>query len=219
MRLNDIDTLKLLPAWMQGDGSIQGLTDGTDEVVKALESRLKFLSRWNQLDKLSEAELDEMAWDLNIQWYDSIAPISTKRAVIKNSDRVYAKLGTCYAIEQIVTDYFGSGKVREWYEYGGKPHHFKILSDNPELVNSNLQRFLKLLETVKRRSSWLDAILICLTGEMYLYSGMAVREHTHERHVMGVEPVHIYYAAVLRDNNYERVTMGTNGVNDIKKGG
>ena len=166
----------------------------------------KLLSRWDKIDQLSDAELDEMAWELNIQWYDSTAPIAAKRAVIRNSDRVYSKLGTPYAVEQIVADYFGTGEVREWYQYGGQPHHFKVLSDNPSLVNSNLDLFLKLLRTVKRRSSWLDAILICLTGEMFLYSGMAVRDHTQEVHVMGSDEIHIYHAAVVHDNNRETVS-------------
>ena len=81
--------------------------------------------------------------------------------------------------------------------------------DNPSLVNSNLDLFLKLLRTVKRRSSWLDAILICLTGEMFLYSGMAVRDHTQEVHVMGSDEIHIYHAAVVHDNNRETVSIGT----------
>lgn len=185
------------------------------EIVKKQHSdgvsyaRLKLLSRWDKIDQLNDAELDEMAWELNVQWYDSTAPIAVKRAVIRSSDRVYAKLGTPYAVEQIVADYFGTGEVREWYQYGGQPHHFKVLSDNPSLVNSNLDLFLKLLRTVKRRSSWLDAILICLTGEMFLYSGMAVRDHTQEVHVMGSDEIHIYHAAVVHDNNRETVSIGT----------
>lgn len=186
MRLSETEILQLLPAWMREDPSIKGLASGTDEVVKALTARARLLSRWDQLDKLSEAELDEMAWELNIQWYDSTASIESKRAVIRNSDRVYEKLGTRYAVEQIVTDYFGTGQVREWFEYGGQPHHFKVLSDNPELVNKNLELFLKLLGVVKRRSSWLDAILIALTGEVYCYPGIAFRDHSVETHVMGV---------------------------------
>ena len=150
-----------------------------------------------------------MALELNIQWYDSTAPIETKRAVIRNSDRVYAKLGTPYAVAQIIADYFGTGEVREWYQYGGKPYHFKVLSDNPGLVNENLDLFLSLLRTVKRRSAWLDAILICLTGEMFLYAGMAVREHGEERHVMGTDEIHLYHGAVVHDNNRETVTIGT----------
>lgn len=209
MKLQEAEILKLLPAWMRDDGSVKGLAEGTDEVTRALAARIKLMSRWNQIDQLSEAELDEMAWELNIQWYDSTAPIETKRAVIRNSDRVYAKLGTPYAVAQIIADYFGTGEVREWYQYGGKPYHFKVLSDNPGLVNENLDLFLSLLRTVKRRSAWLDAILICLTGEMFLYAGMAVREHGEERHVMGTDEIHLYHGAVVHDNNRETVTIGT----------
>ena len=209
MRLNETEMVKLLPAWMQADGSDKGIATGCDIISRDAYARLKLLSRWDKIDQLSDAELDEMAWELNIQWYDSTAPIAAKRAVIRNSDRVYAKLGTPYAVEQIVADYFGTGEVREWYQYGGQPHHFKVLSDNPSLVNSNLDLFLKLLRTVKRRSSWLDAILICLTGEMFLYSGMAVRDHTQEVHVMGSDEIHIYHAAVVHDNNRETVSIGT----------
>ena len=209
MRLNEAEILKLLPAWMQSDDSVKGLAAGSDEVTRSIAARLRLLSRWDQLDQLSEAELDEMAWELNVQWYDSTAPIAAKRQVIRNSDRTYAKLGTRYAVEQIVTDYFGAGEVREWYEYGGLPHHFKVLSDNPELVNNNLGLFLKLLGSVKRRSSWLDAILICLTGEMFLYSGMGVRDHSHEEHVMGCDEIYLYHAAVVHENSREVVTIGT----------
>ena len=191
MRLNETEMVKLLPAWMQEDGGDNGLATGCDIISRDAYARLKLLSRWDKIDQLSEAELDEMAWELNIQWYDSTAPIAAKRAVIRNSDRVYAKLGTPYAVEQIVADYFGTGEVREWYQYGGKPYHFKVL------------------RTVKRRSSWLDAILICLTGEMFLYSGMAVRDHTQEVHVMGSDEIHIYHAAVVHDNNRETVSIGT----------
>lgn len=212
MKLQEAEILKLLPAWMRDDGSVKGLAEGTDEVTRALAARIKLMSRWNQIDQLDEQTLDEMAWELRIEWYDSTAPIETKRAVIRNSDLVYAKLGTRFAVEQIITDYFGSGEVREWYEYGGKPHHFKILSDNPEMVNANFDLFMKLLGTVKRRSSWLDAVLICLTGEMELFAGMAARDHTHETHIIGSDELHLYHAAVVHDNNHETVTIGTSAV-------
>lgn len=209
MKLHEAEILKLLPAWMQEDASNKGLAAGTDKVTRAITARAKLLSRWDKIDQLDEAELDELAWELRIQWYDSTAPIETKRAVIRNSDLVFSKLGTSYAVQQIVTDYFGSGEVREWNEYGGRPFHFKILSDNPELVNNNLELFLKLLRTVGRRSAWLDAILICLTGEMFLYSGMAVRDHTEESHVMGCDELYLYHATFVHDNSRETVTIGT----------
>lgn len=94
MRLNETEMVKLLPAWMQEDGGDKGLATGCDIISRDAYARLKLLSRWDKIDQLSDAELDEMAWELNIQWYDSTAPIAAKRAIIRNSDRVYAKLGT-----------------------------------------------------------------------------------------------------------------------------
>ena len=98
MKLQEAEILKLLPAWMRDDDSVKGLAEGTDEVTRALTARIKLMSRWNQIDQLDEQTLDEMAWELNIQWYDSTASIEAKRAVIRNSDLVYSKLGTRYAV-------------------------------------------------------------------------------------------------------------------------
>ena len=67
MRLNETEMVKLLPAWMQEDGSDKGLAAGCDIVSRDAYARLKLLSRWDKIDQLSEAELDEMAWELNIQ--------------------------------------------------------------------------------------------------------------------------------------------------------
>lgn len=69
MRLNETEMVKLLPAWMQEDGSDKGIATGCDIISRDAYARLKLLSRWDKIDQLSDAELDEMAWELNIQWY------------------------------------------------------------------------------------------------------------------------------------------------------
>lgn len=209
MRLKDVETIKLLPDWIRQDGAVQGLGKGTDDVVKAIHARIQLLSRWNKIDELTDAELDELAYELNILWYDSTAPIETKRDLIRNSDIVYSKLGTKYAVEQIISAYFGNGRVREWFDYSGEPFHFQVLSDNPALVNENYDKFLKLLSVSKRRSAWLDAILICLTGELPLYVGMVNQDHTYERHVMGTSDLHTYAGVYIFERSHDTVRIGT----------
>ncbi len=209
MRLEDVETTKLLPDWIRQDGAVQGLGKGTDDVVKAIHARIQLLSRWNKIDELTDAELDELAYELNILWYDSTAPIETKRDLIRNSDIVYSKLGTKYAVEQIINAYFGNGRVREWFEYGGEPFHFKVLSDNPALVNENYDKFLKLLSVSKRRSTWLDAVLICLTGELPLYVGIVNQDHTYERHIMGTSDLHTYAGVYIFESSHDTVRIGT----------
>ena len=208
MRLNDVETVRLLPAWVREDKAVIGLGKGTDNVVKALFARIKLLSRWNKIDELEDAVLDEMAYELNIPWYDSTAPIATKREIIKKSDLVYSKLGTKYAIEQIISAYFGTGELQEWFDYGGEPFHFKILSDNPALVNENYELFLRLLNIAKRKSAHLDAILICLTGNLPLYAAAIPHEHTYERNVMGSGNIYLYSGAYTHERNVETVRLG-----------
>jgi len=174
---------------MREDDAVAALASGSNEVIRQLANSIRLLSTWDHIADMTGKELDELAWELGIPWYDSAASDDAKRMIIKQSDQIYAKLGTKWAVEQIVTAYFGTGVVREWWEYGGDPFHFKILSDNPDLVNTRLSKFMALLETVKRKSAWMDAILITLTGEMTVYFGMAIREHSIERHSLGADVV------------------------------
>lgn len=210
MRLKDVETVKLLPEWLRQDGTAIGLGKGTDDVIKALFERLKLLSRWDKIDDLDDQTLDEMAYELNVPWYDSTAPIYTKREIIKKSDLVYSKLGTKYAIEQIISAYFGEGVLEEWFEYGGEPYHFKVLSDNPALVNENYERFLKLLNTAKRQSAQLDAIIICLTGKLPLYVAAIPHEHNHETNVIGSDEIFLYTGFYIHEKNVETVSLGAN---------
>ena len=187
MRLSEADILKLLPAFMRDDEAVVALASGSNKVTRQLANSIRLLSTWDHIAEMTSKELDELAWELGIEWYDSAASMEAKRSVIKESDQVYAKLGTKWAVERIVASYFGTGVVREWWEYGGEPFHFKVLSDNPELVNAHLDKFMALLQTVKRKSAWLDAILIVLTGELTVYFGMGVRDHSRERHQLGTD--------------------------------
>ena len=46
MRLNETEMVKLLPAWMQEDGSDKGLATGCDIVSRDAYARLKLLKRF-----------------------------------------------------------------------------------------------------------------------------------------------------------------------------
>ena len=185
MKLNDIDLIKLLPQFMRDDVAVRGLSAGINEVVRDLAESLKLLSTWDYIDQLSEVELDELAWELNIQWYDTGATLEVKRNLIKNSDKVFQRLGTKWAVENIINTYFGEGHVEEWFEYGGEPGHFRVLSPNPSLNDEGLFDFLNLLNKVKRASAKLDGVIITLAGQMIMAAGMAYHETGHDTYVIG----------------------------------
>ena len=185
MKLSTLDFTRLLPVFMRVDLSVQGLAAGMDQVIPGLSSSIGLLSTWDRIDELSEAELDALSWELNILWYDKAANLDIKRELVKNSDLVYMRLGTKWAVENVIQTYFGDGGIQEWFEYGGDPGHFRVYSTNPTLTDERLTEFLTVLNRVKRHSSKLDEVEINLTGELTLSVGVGFHEASMETYKIG----------------------------------
>ena len=185
MRLTELEFIRLLPRFMREDGAVRGLSIGMDLLAPELDRRIKTLSTWDRLDELTEPELDELARELNILWYDYGAAVGTKRDLVRNSDKVYQRLGTKWAVESVIGSYFGDGYITEWFEYEGEPGHFRVYSNNPSLTQERLVEFLNLLSKVKRASAKLDGVYITLTGQMPLSAGIGLHETGHERYAVG----------------------------------
>ena len=158
---------------------------GIDSIIPGLAAEVEKLATWDRIDELTEAELDDLAWELNILWYDTGATIDVKRNLVKGSDAIYKKLGTKWAVENVINTYFGEGYMEEWFQYGGDPGRFRIYSTNPTLNESKFTEFLTILSKVKRASSQLDGVFISLTGQMTLRSGAALHEIGEEKYNIG----------------------------------
>ena len=180
MKLGDMTFRDLLPAFMREDGAILGLSFATDAIVQKLHASAQLLTTWDKIDELPEKELDRLAEELHITWYLKSEPIDVKRNLIKNSDQVYQKLGTKWAVENVIHTYFGDGYIQEWFQYEGEPGHFRIFSANPSITDERLMQFLEILQKVKRGSSHLDGIFITLTGRMQLHTGVGYHEVSFE---------------------------------------
>lgn len=179
MKLQDIEFIKLLPEFMRNDSANIGLSKAVDNLIKYLASYGPKLSIWTAIDELDEYELDKLAWDLNLTWYDQNTDISVKRKLIKDYVGIKSQLGTCWAINQVISTYFGDGYVQEWFEYNGTPGYFKVISSNPYVKKEDLSKFIKILNKIKRASSHLESIDIGLSGKSTINHGVAIREIEH----------------------------------------
>lgn len=189
MKLSDLEFIRLLPQFMRDDSAVKGLAAGIDQIVPQTAAAVALMSTWDSIDKLPEAELDELAWELNIAWYDTSANIDTKRELVKNSDKVYQRLGTKWATENVIRSYFGDGYIEEWFEYDGEPGHFRILSNNPSLEDEKFAEFLHILERVKRATAKLDGVIITLSGMATMSAGFAVHDVGSERYAIGATAI------------------------------
>lgn len=180
MKLIDADVIRLLPQFMRGQRAVAALASACNRLIRSAAVAIPPLRVWDQLEALDNVQLDALAWELNVLWYDATAPIDTKRRLIHNSDKVYSKLGTKWAVEEVIAAYLGDAQAVEWWEYDGQPHHFKVVSNNP-LIGAELEDiFTRALDIVKRKSQWLDAIVTALEAAGICYAGFAAQEITVE---------------------------------------
>ena len=183
MTLHDLEFLRMLPQFMRDDGAVRGLAAALDRLIPNLAASVENMSTWDRVNRLSEKELDALAWELNILWYDPGATLEVKRELVKNSDAVYQRLGTKWAVENVVETYFGNGRVEEWWQYGGEPGHFRVISSNPSLSAEKFGEFVDLVHKVKRASAKMDAVSIELSGELVLAAVVASHEVSQEQYI------------------------------------
>ncbi|MCM1388093.1 MAG: phage tail protein I [Bacillus sp. (in: Bacteria)] len=164
----NMNFMELLPAFMRSDETDIALSGAVDKLTEQLAARVKLLTTWNQIDNVSENELDMLAEELHISWYDKAAPVSVKRSLIKDSDMVHAKMGTNWAAMRVIETYFGTGRIVDWFDYDGKPYHFRIETANQSVLKDKEETFLKILDAVKRKSAVLDAIELICDGECHI---------------------------------------------------
>ena len=179
MTLANVDLLRFMPDWMQDDVSVQGLSKGVSAVLQEAYQESLRLTKWDKIETATEEELDEYAWEHDVKWDISTASVESKIATIQNSDKVHQKLGTKYSIEQVIQDYFGDGDVEEWFEYDGKPGHFRVRSKNINDVADNYLQFLEILDVIKRKSAWLDSIVLRVDSNHDSYAGMMCHPIRH----------------------------------------
>lgn len=168
-KFNNLDLLKLQTKHMQPDPTTQAMCAALTPQFKSISGEIKKCLILARVDELPEILLDELAWELHVEWYDATAPMDVKRELIKNSDKVHAYMGTPFAVEQVVQDYFGDGYVEEWFQYGGDRFKFRVITSNPSVTADLANQFAKAVNAVKNTRSHLEEIIVSLSGEINIY--------------------------------------------------
>lgn len=127
-----------------------------------------------RIDELDETMLDILAGDLHVDWYNYDDSVEEKRKVIKSSIYVHRHLGTPAAVQRVVADAFEEAQVEEWFEYGGEPFHFHIITTPEAMTGANYEKFLDLLEKAKSVASIMDELRAERNTPAAVYQACAV---------------------------------------------
>lgn len=144
-----------------------------DAAARAIAERLEenivlseYALVYSRIDSLPEAALDALAYDFNIGWYDYSYSLDEKRTIIKEAFKIFRFIGTKYAVETALRSIYPVAYVREWFEYGGKPYHFKVeihdSANDREKCNKTVQK----IRFTKNVRSVIDETIYVAASEM-----------------------------------------------------
>jgi len=177
VKLSDSKIDQIVPYWLAEKPEVQALgyaiMKANQKILEQLEQSMVYAG----IDRLPEKILDVLAIELRSHYYENDMEISKKRTIIKNTLRLHAKAGTPDAVKEMIDYVFGGGDVKEWFEYGGEPYHFKI-STSAVLTDDIDELFLKLIKMVKNIRSHLDIVIIDRTIMSDAYIGTGVLSYT-----------------------------------------
>lgn len=160
MKLSNLQIENIMPQFMRSDEAVAAMCTALNKIMSEPLGCIKNARTWDRYDYISENECDELAWELDVDWYDSSAPLAEKRRMIKQAQQIKRKRGTKWAVEQLVSVYFGTGYVIEWFdvpEICDDPYTFCVLSDS-EISEENYSRFISAAQTAKNERSHLSGI-------------------------------------------------------------
>lgn len=173
MNIQDTKLLDIVPEFMRDDRTVKGLCAAADAMFKQL-IHATHIAWWRKyINELDADQLDDIAMQMGIPWYDDGSDVISKQNVLKNFENVLAISGTPDAVKFAVKDLFGNVEVIEWPEYGGKPYHFKI-SVNSKFDEETVRRFDSALSSSKNVRSIIDFLDIMCKSNAVVYVGGTV---------------------------------------------
>lgn len=164
----------ILPTALADDPRTKALSYALNRAMQRLIEYCQNISVYATIDTLPEQILDLLAVELNTQYYDDSLSIRIKRNLIKNSLKWYMNTGTLAAVEEAVSAVFGNGEVKEWFDYGGKPYHFKIHTSNINTTDEMIRQVTDIVSSIQNVRSQLEEVIVEVMQQVQLYHGCVV---------------------------------------------
>lgn len=172
IKLRDGLFTDLMPQNLASQTEVQAIAYAVQKQIAKLCDYADGARLYAAVASIPEDALDLLAVELRTPAYDENYTITVKRTLVQGALTFFMKMGTPYAVNKIIEAIFETGYIKEWFEYGGRPYHFKAYTTNPSITEGDVDEFTRVLSTVKRLSAWLDDIILDLaTDPMETYIG------------------------------------------------
>lgn len=142
------------PPSLRGNTSLDALAGAISDALAEAFQAADCVNSIGRVDQLDESMLNMLAEDLDIVWWDPDGSLLAKRTELKTYILMHKALGTRYALERVVQEHINAGPMQDWWQYGGKPFHFRVTDLDPD--DASVTQLLRVIDNVKRLSTVLD---------------------------------------------------------------
>lgn len=177
--LDQVTLLELLPPNLRGDPDIIAASAAADASFKELVSTINNVFTIADIDNASSEVVDALAVEMRCDFYDQSLPLENRRKLVKNAYLYKYLKGTPYCVDQILKDVYNTADLREWFDYGGAPYHFKIIVN--ESLESETERLMEAVKAVKNVRSYLDGVTVAKVANINVYVGMPSHRYTYHK--------------------------------------
>lgn len=163
-----------LPGALKHDPNMRAFAAAVTKAALDVSGSIDRVLIYSRIDELPEELIDILAYDMHVDWYDYSYPLETKRNLVKSSVKVHKKMGTVYAVETAIRAIYPESRIEEWFEYGGKPFHFRvILNAGTQNVHIDIDDMIKKINIYKRLSAHIDSIHTERTKKTKIYAAVS----------------------------------------------
>ncbi|WP_437831560.1 phage tail protein I [Niallia taxi] len=153
--LENFEIGDLLSDSLKKDKNIAAIAYALTPVFQKIFSQTQLIKMF---EGIPEHLLDFVAYEEAAEFYDVNMTNEQKRIMIANAESIHKTKGTVAAVEDVITPFFSKGRVSEWFEYGGKPFHFLIYTNEYLKNQQDIAKLFRMVNTVKRKSTRLERV-------------------------------------------------------------
>lgn len=163
MSLDNLNLNDLIPSSIKSDTEVQNCVTTLNDEFNLIKSAIDNINIYSAIDTLPMDIVQLLAWQFNVNseskgWLLTSTD-AEKRELVKNSIRLHRTKGTKFAIEEVLRIVGFGGEIKEWFEYGGHPYHFRIkITTYQGITEDKLRRLNGLIREYKNVRSYLEDI-------------------------------------------------------------
>lgn len=156
-KIDEITLLDILPVSLKND-EILKISEGIDKILHRINNKTDKTYIYKNLDETYPEVIDELFWEWHVDYYSEDLDLNKKIKLIKSSYMNHLRKGTPWAVENMLNDILEGYYLLEWFDYGGQPYHFKVVTQNE--INANiLSSINKAIMITKNVRSYFEGVV------------------------------------------------------------